>query len=93
MLFHLSLIILIVVSIVECYVSYDNYKVYKVLPHTKEHVHILSELNKEYDFWSASIDIGKEARIMVPPSKDEEFKKYISDLGIQPILSISNVQE
>lgn len=93
MIFYLSLIISLITAIAECNVAYDNFKVYKVLPKTEEHVHILSDLHKEYEFWTNRIDIGKDARIMVPPNKDQKFREYISSIGIEPVLSVSNVQE
>ena len=93
MIFNLSLIILITVTIVECNISYDNFKVYKVLPKIEEHVQILSDLHKEYDFWTDRIDIGKYVRIMVAPSQDEGFREYMSSVGIELVLSVSNVQE
>ncbi|XP_041969318.1 zinc carboxypeptidase-like [Aricia agestis] len=73
--------------------SYENYKVYKVLPTTDKHVQMLTDLQKEYDFWSEVVSIGSDIRVLVSPEKDEEFIKYTAGVGLNATVGISNVQD
>ncbi|XP_023950749.2 zinc carboxypeptidase-like [Bicyclus anynana] len=94
MILKIIILALIFSTSCEAYKSYENYRVYKIIPKTKEHVDILTDLRKgEYYFWSDVIKIASDVRIMVPPDKVAVFVKYTTSVGLEPVLTISNVQE
>lgn len=74
--------------------SYENYKVYSVVPKSEEHVQMLNDLRKSgYDFWTDVFTVGNDVRIMVEPTKDNEFVDYAKTVGFDAVLRVPNVQE
>jgi hypothetical protein len=77
------------------YKAYENYKVYKVVPQTEVQVQILNDLcERDYEFWiETQLKIGDDARILVAPTQEDEFLKYIKSVGLHTEVAIANIQE
>ncbi|CAK1583875.1 unnamed protein product [Parnassius mnemosyne] len=79
---------------VNAYKGYENYKVYDVIPKTDVQVQILHDLKKQgYDYWTDVFTVNSHVRVMVSPLKDEEFVQYCRNVGLNPVISINNVQK
>ncbi|XP_050664198.1 zinc carboxypeptidase-like [Leptidea sinapis] len=73
--------------------TYESYKVYSVIPVNEVHLQILTDLRKEgFEFWTDIVTKEKDVRIMVSPAQDYEFLDYMKNVGLNPVLSIPNVQ-
>lgn len=72
-----------------------SFKVYNVYPTTEEHVEIIQQLESQddYDFWSDLRQIGDAVQIMVPPTKQKEFERFLSFQQIQFTGMIDDVQK
>ncbi|VVC97745.1 unnamed protein product [Leptidea sinapis] len=73
--------------------TYESYKVYSVIPINEVHLQILTDLRKEgFEFWTEIVTKEKDVRIIVSPAQDYEFLDYMKNVGLNPVLSIPNVQ-
>lgn len=74
--------------------SFENYKVYNVIPKSASQIQMLNDLRKlGYDFWTDTLTVGSDARIMVAPSQDGEFIQYTQAIGVNANATVNNVQE
>ncbi|XP_068618892.1 zinc carboxypeptidase-like [Battus philenor] len=93
---RLNIILLVsyYVFTVNAYKSYTNYKVYDVVASNEVQVQILQDLKKDgYDYWTDVFGVGNNVRIMVPPSRQVEFVDYCKTVGLDPVVSINDVQK
>lgn len=94
MLFKYLLLFSVLTTFIEAYESYENYKVYDVVPKNEAQVQILLDLRKDgYDYWTDVFNVNNNVRIMVSPEKQNEFVEYLEKVGLNPSISINNVQQ
>nr|UPI76680.1 M14 metal carboxypeptidase 3 [Antheraea yamamai] len=93
---HIFFILYFIFTITKSeYVSYRKYKVYKVIPETEKNVQILVDLqkNNHFTFWSDTIEIGSNVRIMITPEEQKEFEDYMNNVGMNFSIAINDVQD
>ncbi|CAG4957122.1 unnamed protein product [Colias eurytheme] len=71
--------------------TFEGYKVYKIIPRTQDEVNVVKDLqmNGIGQLWDDQVNINYEARIMVPPYKDDEFKNELvrGHIGAEELIS------
>lgn len=73
---------------------YDNYQVHLLVPKTERQLQALQHLQHVpgFDFWTEPRGINRPARLMVPPSKNKFFQRFLKNTGIVDEIQIKNVQ-
>ncbi|XP_063698946.1 carboxypeptidase B1-like [Culicoides brevitarsis] len=79
-------------------VSYENYKVYKIVPQSDEDIEVLSELDKNADFYGLDFFRhdkvrGHPAEIMVEPDSQKPFEEVLDKHHIDFEVTIENLQK
>lgn len=69
--------------------TFHNFKVFSVKVQTQEQLKALSDI--DYTYWKEPI-LGKDADIVVPPYKLNEFNDFVSALNLNTTLKISDIQ-
>ncbi|XP_001856173.2 carboxypeptidase B [Culex quinquefasciatus] len=75
-------------------VSYRNYKLYDVAPTSMDQLSMFQEVQDDFelDFWSAP-NLRKSTPVMVSPTADDSFRKFLQQYNITHQLSNENVQQ
>lgn len=75
--------------------KFYDYKVFSVKVETEEQLNVLSNLENDaegFSYWKEPI-LGRDADLVVPPNKLNEFNDLVSALNLNTTLKISNIQQ
>lgn len=76
------------------YKSYRNYKVYKTVPESEKEVELFKELSRTgWHFWSDTISVDGDVRVMVAPERQKEYENVLAKAGISCHVIIQDVQK
>ncbi|XP_053613736.1 zinc carboxypeptidase-like [Plodia interpunctella] len=91
---NIVVVLLAVIALSGAKQTFNDYKVYKVVPKNEVQVQQLNDLKKDgYDFWTDIFEVDNDVRIMVSPAQEKVFVNYTRTVGMQPEITVANVQE
>lgn len=92
----ITIIIFFATVVLSKQLTFHDHKVFSVKVQTEEQYEVLSKLedigSDGYSYWKEPI-LGRDADIVVPPHKLNDFNTLVETLNLNSTLKIKNIQQ